>query len=140
MATAKSRLQLDDGEQHQVRILLERNRFRTEALARTEEAKATLEATGALAEGNPTHRLLVYVDDMEKALINLELDAEDVFGDDLKRTGGRMFAGFTAGTGRENASHMITSWRFYEVGAIREDKEEEWSSWLGSFFGLGGTE
>ena len=77
---------------------------------------------------------------MEKALINLELDAEDVFGDDLKRTGGRMFAGFTAGTGRENASHMITSWRFYEVGAIREDKEEEWSSWLGSFFGLGGTE
>ena len=32
-------------------------------------------ATGALAEGNPTHRLLVYVDDMLTPLINLELDA-----------------------------------------------------------------
>ena len=41
------------------------------------------------------------------------------------------YAGFTAGTGRANASHMITSWKFFEVGGQREDKGGD------DFFGLG---
>ena len=57
-----------------------RDRFRSSGVARSASQKAALEATGALADGNPTHRLLVYVDDMQTALVNLEIDAEKVFG------------------------------------------------------------
>jgi hypothetical protein len=131
MATAKVP-ELDDGRQHTARILLERNRFHAAGVARTDEEKAALEATGALTEGNPTHRLLVYVDDMQHALINLELDISDVFGETLAETGGRMFAGFTAGTGRANGSHIIKSWRFFEVtGGVRQEREDN------DFFGIG---
>lgn len=130
MASAKTE-ELDDERQHTVRILLERNRFHSPGVAKTDEEKEALEKTGALAEGNPSHRLLVYVDDMQSAVINLELDVDDVFGETLEETAGRMFAGFTAGTGREHASHIITSWRFYEVGGVREEREDD-------FLGLGG--
>lgn len=129
MGSARTR-ELDDGEPHTCRILLEKNRFWSPAVARTDEEKAALEATGALAEGNPTHRLLVYVDDMQNALVNIEIDAEDVFGETLEKSGGKMYAGFTAGTGRQNASHMITSWKFFEVGGQREDQGGD------DFFGL----
>lgn len=130
MATAPV-FMLDDQVQHKCRILLEKNRFWTPARAKTDEEKAALEATGGLAEGVPTHRLLVYVDNMQQAVINLELDAEDVFGETLDKFDGKMYAGFTAGTGRANASHMITSWKFFEVGGQREDKGGD------DFFGLG---
>ena len=38
---------------------------------------------GALADGIPSHRLLIYVDDMQTALINLELDLGEVFSESL---------------------------------------------------------
>jgi len=130
MGTAEAK-DLDDGELHTARIILERNRFQAPAIAKTAEQKATLEAAGALAQGSPSHRLLVYVDDMQHARINLELDVEDVFGDTLHETGGKMIAGFTAGTGRANASHIITSWKYFEVAETKENEEQ---SGVGSFF------
>ena len=136
MANAKV-APLDDGMQHEARIVLERNRFKTAPLpAASEEQKAALEATGALAEGNPSHRLLVYIDDMQTALINLELDADDVFGENLPK-GGRMFAGFTAGTGRQHASHIITSWKFFEVAGTKvEVPPDGVENFFSSLFGL----
>ena len=137
MGTAPAVAPLDDGELHTCRIILEKNRFQTTALARTDEQKAALEATGALADGNPSHRLLVYVDDMQAALINLELDANEIFGDALRETHGRMFAGFTAGTGRENASHVITSWQFFEVAGVKVDVEQDGlDNFFSNLFGL----
>lgn len=135
MASAKV-APLDDGQQHTARIVLERNRFKTAPLpAESEEQKAALEATGALAEGNPSHRLLVYVD--EQPLVNLELDAEAVFGEN--RMGGRLFGGFTAGTGRTHASHVIRSWKFFEVAGTKVEVPPEsggGEGFLSSLFGL----
>jgi hypothetical protein len=130
-----------DNEPHRCRIIFEKNRFRVgrpdpqkrvakvadtekkkleeqfskEQLAQREE-KAALEAVGALGEGAPSHRLLVYLDDMRQPLINLELEAAELFGGDAEvLEQGRMYAGFTAATGRTNAAHKIQSWTFYEV-------------------------
>ena len=47
-----------------------------------------------------------------------------------------MFAGFTAGTGRNNASHVISSWRFYEVGGVRQNREDDDYFGLKGFLGL----
>ena len=57
--------------------------------------------------------LTVYVDDMQSALINVELELRDLFEDGAEWDG-RMTAGFTAGTGRTAAGHTIKSWSFYE--------------------------
>jgi hypothetical protein len=103
---------LDDGYDHKVRIILERNRYYTKPV------KSTGMETGM--EANPTHRLMVYVDDMRSALINLEIDLENVFGDGAEP----MFAGFTGGTGRLNASHVIKSWKFYEVTGLKKPAEK----------------
>jgi len=132
MASAKTP-RLDDGKDHTARIILEKNRFRTVPVSATsDEQKAALEATGALAEGNPSHRLLVYLDDMHSPIINLELDVDDVFGEALLQ-GGRMFAGFTSGTGRTNASHIIKSWKFFEVAGTKVEAPQDF---LSSLFGL----
>ena len=136
MASSKVK-KLDDGKPHTARIVLEKNRFRTEALpATSKEQQAVLEGSGALAEGNPSHRLLVYVDDPHTPLINLELDIEDVFGESLL-PGGRMFAGFTAGTGRTNASHIVTSWKFFEVAGTKVEVEPDGvESFVSQLFGM----
>jgi len=63
---------------------------------------------------------------MRVAVINLELNLHDVFDDlDFEHEPGKMFAGFTAGTGRYTASHAIESWRFFEVDCADEEDAEK---------------
>ena len=52
------------------------------------------------------------------------------------QSGGRMFAGFTSGTGRTHASHVITSWKFFEVAGRKVEQQEGAESFFGSLFGL----
>ena len=47
-----------------------------------------------------------------------------------------MFAGFTSGTGRTHASHVITSWKFFEVAGHKVEQQEGAESFFGSLFGL----
>ena len=90
-----------------------------------------LESTGALAEGNPSHRLLVYVDDMHNALINLEVELRDLF-EDGDAWDGRMTAGFTAGSGTVSAGHTISNWHLYEV--CNEHEKKGGAGFLSGFF------
>jgi hypothetical protein len=125
---------LDDGELHHARVLLERIRFRDPRLPSVSESDAIdpdgLDApppSGASVAGS-SYRLLVYVDDMHHALINLELDLRDLF-EDGEAWDGRMTAGFTAGTGKASAAHTLTSWTMYEVSnpAQAAGKGESWN-------------
>ena len=85
LVDAKGRaLFLDDGEEHCARIVLERNRFRDPRLAKASGGNGRGGngeddgnggegvATGATVAGS-AYRLLVYVDSMQSALINLEV-------------------------------------------------------------------
>jgi len=119
---------LDDGERHKARIVLERNRFIDSPAALSDE-----EAPTPLS-----HRLLVFVDDMQEACINLEIDLNAIFSQ-LPSWNGRLFAGFTAGTGKTYGSHAIESWNLWESldnnvpstsGAGQENSW--WSSMLGN--------
>ena len=60
---------------------------------------------------------------------------DEVFGENVQ-SGGRMFAGFTSGTGRTHASHVITSWKFFEVAGHKVEQQEGAESFFGSLFGL----
>ena len=142
---------LDDGEEHVARIVLERNRFRDPRLAagggdyHAEEddghggggGGGTL-ATAPTAAGS-AYRLLVYVDDMQNALINIEIELRDLFDDGLQGWDGRMTAGFTAGTGKTAAGHTIKSWSFYESaisgsGSTHGKQGANGGSLFGGFF------
>ena len=69
--------------------------------------------TGSSVAGS-SYRLLVYVDDMHNALLNLEVELRDLF-EDGEQWDGKMTCGFTAGTGKSAAGHTIESWQLYEV-------------------------
>ena len=70
LASAPLASPLDDGKPHAVRIVLLRNRFERWM----GEGATPLAEEGGTAEGAaPSHRLLVYIDDMQHALINLEV-------------------------------------------------------------------
>ena len=42
----------------------------------------------------------------------------------------------TSGTGRTHASHVITSWKFFEVAGHKVEQQEGAESFFGSLFGL----
>ena len=71
--------------------------------------------------------MLVYVDDMHRALLNLELDLAELFSQ-TKAWKGTMHVGMTAGSGKQHASHCIHSWSFYEVPieGITSGTETSW--------------
>ena len=132
---------LDDGEEHRARIVLQRNVFEHRALPPT--AAAAVDENGYPLAGAPaSHRLLVYVDDMQTALINLEVELGELFCEEGKeRTAefrpapdvaarGRMYAGFTSGTGRRYASHVVSEWSFHEVLGDGIGAADEGTSWL----------
>jgi len=122
--------QLDDGEQHKARIVLERNRFHDPIAA----------ALGATADDGrsaaaPSHRLLVYVDDMQAALINLEMDLGQIFSQ-LHQWDGKLLAGFTSGTGKSYGSHAIESWDLWEaIDKHQAPATAEGTSWWQSMLG-----
>ena len=148
---------LDDGAPHTCRVLLLPNRFgaspppRTTTTADGDDPLA--ESGGAPPDGASggaggaggggggggsgtaaSHRLLVFVDEMTRALINVEVSLPQLLRDAPGFTArggaeaGRMVAGFTAGCGARHASHRITSWRFTEV--VRGKQAEAGGSWL----------
>ena len=132
-------LRLDDGQEHTARILLERNRFRDPRLARVDgtppaddgASDSPEPANGTSIQGS-SYRLLVYIDDMHRALINLEIELRDLF-DDGDVWDGQMTAGFTAGTGKVAAGHSIHSWSMHEI--CREQDKERGEGWnLGKLF------
>ena len=127
LASAPLAAALDDGEPHAARVVLLPNRFERWA---GKGATAAEEEGGAAEGGAPSqalrHRLLVYVDDMQHALVNLEVSLPRLLGADAAE--GRMLAGFTAATGKRHASHCIGSWSLYEVATAREEVAR--GSWL----------
>lgn len=62
------------------------------------------------------HHLSVFIDDEYSAKLSLQLDFNEVFRG-LERWDGRLFAGFTASTGRLYAESAITDWEVYEAEA-----------------------
>jgi hypothetical protein len=131
-------LDLDDGVAHTARIVLERNRF-FDARLLTTDALDGLEDRGedaaqvvaqAQASALKSYRLLVYVDNLYTALIDMELNLGEIFGE-LDGWDGNMFAGFTAGTGKRGAGHTIRSWSFHEIGRSQGNDAKS-----GVFFGL----
>ena len=123
LASAPLASPLDDGKPHAARVVLLPNRFeRWAAKGATSAAEEGRTAEGAA----PSHRLLVYVDDMQHALINLEVSLASLLGADAAE--GRMVAGFTAATGKRYASHCIGSWSLYEVATARAEVAR--GSWL----------
>ena len=123
LASAPLAAPLDDGKPHAARVVLLPNRFERWA---GKGATSAAEEGGAAEGAAPSHRLLVYVDDMQHALINLEVSLPALLGADAAE--GRMVAGFTAATGKRHASHCIGSWSLYEVATARAEVAR--GSWL----------
>jgi len=115
---------LDDGAIHRVRILLERDRLYDPRLPHIPAAEGAEEEVAARM-GDSSYRLLVYVDNMHAALINIELDLRSVFGE-LEHWDGNMIAGFTAGTGKRTSAHVITSWSLHEISKKAKAKAGWW--------------
>lgn len=65
-----------------------------------------------LVEG--AHHLLVFIDDDLSAKLSLQVDFNETFKG-VDRWDGRLFAGFTASTGRTYAESAITDWEVYEA-------------------------
>ena len=84
----------------------------------------------------PSHRLLVYVDDMQAAFINLEVDLTILFAQ-MPSWNGKLLAGFTSGTGNTYGSHTIESWNFWEA-VDRSELNSQEGSWFSSFLGGSG--
>jgi len=125
---------LDDGAPHRARILLERNRLHDPRLPRAAASHDDDEAAGSSTSGGgASYRLLVYVDNMHVALVNMELELRDIFGEGDERWDGAMIAGFTAGTGKRAAAHSITSWSLHEVSKEQAAKAKG----AGWFSGMG---
>lgn len=108
LASAPLQSRLDDGEQHWCRIILVKNQF---------------------GDSSNTHRLLVFVDDENRAAIDLTLSLSTML------TNRELVAGFTASTGKRHASHKVTNWRFTEV----VPKAQEPQGWLARARGLVGA-
>ena len=120
---------LDDGELHHARIVFADNCFLDPRLPRNIADDDPDGPTVKCQHPVPSRRLLVYVDNMQNALINLELNLRDVFGDMDGDWDGSMIAGFTASTGKQSAAHTITSWSFYE---IKDESKGQRNGWLSS--------
>lgn len=63
---------------------------------------------------NGAHHLSVFIDNDFKSKLSLQLDLNEVFRG-LERWDGRLYAGFTASTGRLYGEHAITEWEVYEA-------------------------
>ena len=60
------------------------------------------------------HHLSIFIDNDFKSQLSLQLDLNEVF-QGLEKWDGRLYAGFTASTGRFYAEHAITEWEVYEA-------------------------
>ena len=126
---------LDDGCPHHARIVLERDRLYDPRLPRADDAADDDDAAGIQSKGSgSSYRLLVYVDNMHAALINIEIELRDLFGQ-VEDWDGTMIAGFTAGTGKRAAAHAITSWSFHEVSEGRAAKVKS-TGWFSGIMGF----
>jgi len=107
---------LADGREHSVRIVFEKSRYQDPVTSRSlvSAVLGARDREGGHDLVNGAHHISVFIDDEFKAKLSLFLDLDEVFRG-LEKWDGKLYAGFTASTGRLYAEAAISEWEVYEA-------------------------